>query len=118
MTSATGTPGGTVTFFSGSTPIGTGALNGGVATLTTTALPAGSDAVTASYAASGNFAASASPATIITVKGASQTITFPAIASRAYGSAPFAVTASSSLGSSYPVTLACSLVRLRSAAAW
>ena len=36
---------------------------------------------------------------------ASQTITFSAIASRAYGSAPFAVTASSSLGSSYPVTI-------------
>jgi hypothetical protein len=82
-----------------------GTLSGGVATLNTTALPAGSDAVTASYAASGNFAASASPATIIAVKGASQTITFPAIASRAYGSAPFAVTATSSLGSSYPVTI-------------
>ena len=68
-----------------------GTLSGGVATLNTTALPAGSDAVTASYAASGNFAAGASPATIIAVKGASQTITFPAIASRAYGSAPFAV---------------------------
>jgi Bacterial Ig-like domain (group 3)/MBG domain (YGX type) len=105
VTSTSVTPGGTVTFLSGSTPIGMGALNGGVATLSTTALPAGSDAVTASYAASGNFAASASPATILTVKGASQTITFPAIASRAYGSAPFAVTATSSLGSSYPVTI-------------
>jgi hypothetical protein len=35
-----------------------------------------------------------------------QTINFPAIASRAYGSAAFAVSASSSLGSSYPVTIA------------
>ena len=100
-----GMPGGTVTFLSGSTPIGMGTLTGGVATLSTTALPAGSDAVTASYAASGNYAASASPATIINVKGASQTVTFPAIASRPYGSAPFAVTATSSLGSSYPVTI-------------
>ncbi len=105
VASTAGMPGGTVTFLSGSTPIGMGTLNGGVATLSTTALPAGSDAVVASYAASGNFAASASPATIVTVKGASQTITFPAIASRAYGSAPFAVTATSSLGSSYPVTI-------------
>ncbi len=105
VASTNGTPGGTVTFLSGSTPIGTVPLNGGTATLTTTTLPAGSDAVTASYGASGNFAASASPATIITVKGATQTITFPAIASRAYGSAPFAVTATSSLGSSYPVTI-------------
>jgi hypothetical protein len=108
VTSASGTPGGTVTFLSGSTPIGMGTLSGGVVTLNTTALPAGSDAVTASYAASGNFAGSASPATIVTVKGESQTITFPAIASRAYGSAPFAVTATSSLGSSYPVTISVS----------
>jgi hypothetical protein len=105
VTSAAGMPGGTVTFLSGSTPIGTGTLSGGVATLSTAALPAGTDAVTASYAASGNFAASASPATTMAVKGASQTITFPAIASRVYGSAPFAVTATSSLGSSYPVTI-------------
>jgi hypothetical protein len=35
-----------------------------------------------------------------------QTITFPAIASRSYGSAPFTVGATSSLGSSYPVTIA------------
>jgi Bacterial Ig-like domain (group 3)/MBG domain (YGX type) len=106
VTSAAGTPGGTVTFLTGSTPIGTGTLSGGgVATLSTAALPAGTDAVTASYAASGNFAASASPATTIAVKGVSQTITFPAIASRVYGSAPFAVTATSSLGSSYPVTI-------------
>ena len=106
VTSAAGMPGGTVTFLSGSTPIGTGTLSGsGVAALSTAALPAGSDAVTASYAASGNFAASASPATTVAVKGASQTITFPAIASQVYGTAPFAVAATSSLGSSYPVTI-------------
>jgi Bacterial Ig-like domain (group 3)/MBG domain (YGX type) len=35
-----------------------------------------------------------------------QTIIFPAIASRVYGSAPFAVTATSSLGAAYPVTIA------------
>ncbi len=39
------------------------------------------------------------------MNAASQTITFSPIPSRAYGSAPFAVTASSSLGSSYPVTI-------------
>jgi hypothetical protein len=76
--------------------------------LSTAALPAGSDAISASYAASGNFAASASPATIITVKGESQTLAFPAIGSKVYGSAPFAVTATSSLGASYPVTISVS----------
>jgi Bacterial Ig-like domain (group 3)/MBG domain (YGX type)/PQQ enzyme repeat len=105
VTSASGTPNGTVTFYSGSTPLGTGTLNGGVATLSTVALTAGSNTVTASYAALGNFAASASQATTITINAASQTITFPAIAAHAYGSAPFGVTASSSLGSSYPVDI-------------
>ena len=106
VASTAGTPAGMVTFSTGSTILGTTALNSsGVATLSTAALPAGSDAISASYAASGNFATSGSPATIITVKGASQTLTFPAIASKVYGSAPFAVTAASSLGAGYPVTM-------------
>jgi hypothetical protein len=107
VTSTAGTPAGTVTFYNGSTPLGLGTLNGsGVAILSTTTLPAGIDAITASYAALGNFAASTSAATTITVNEASQTINFPSIASRAYGSAPFAVSANSSLGSSYPVSIA------------
>jgi hypothetical protein len=106
VTSTAGTPGGMVTFLSGSTPLGVGPLNaGGVATLSTTALPAGNDALTASYSALGNFGASVSAATIVTVNGGSQTITFPAVTSRPYGSAPFAVAASSSAGSSYPVSV-------------
>ncbi len=106
VTSTAGTPGGIVTFYSGSTSVGTGNLNGsGVATLTTTTLPVGTDTLTASYGAAGNFATSTSPSSSITVNVASQTITFPAIGAHAYGSAPFAVTASSNLGSSYPVTI-------------
>ena len=66
--SSAGTPGGTVTFTSGSTTLGTGTLNGsGAATLNTTALPAGTNAVTAVYAAAGNFAASTSPAVSVSV---------------------------------------------------
>jgi Bacterial Ig-like domain (group 3)/MBG domain (YGX type) len=106
VASTAGMPGGIVTFYSGSTSVGTGTLNGGgVATLTTTTLPVGTDTLTASYGAAGNFAASTSPSSSITVNVASQTISFPAIAAHAYGSAPFAVTASSNLGSSYPVTI-------------
>jgi hypothetical protein len=106
VTSAAGVPAGTVTFYSGSTPVGVGTLNGsGMATLNTASLAAGSDTITASYTALGNFAASTSQAGTIAVKGATQTITFPAIGSRVYGSAPFGVTASSSLGSSYPVMI-------------
>jgi hypothetical protein len=105
VTSATGNPAGIVTFLSGSIPLGTATLNGtGTAVLSTTALPAGNDSATASYAAQGNFGSSTAAASI-TINSASQTINFPAIASRPYGSAPFAVSASSSLGSSYPVTI-------------
>jgi hypothetical protein len=106
VASTAGTPGGVVTFYSGSTALGTGTLNGsGVATLTTTTLPVGTDSLTAAYAATGNFGASTSAASSITITAGTQTITFAPIASRPYGSAPFAVTATSSSGSSYPVTI-------------
>jgi hypothetical protein len=103
--STVGTPAGSVTFYSGSTALGSGTLNGGVASLSTTTLPSGTDSLTAAYAATGNYAGSGSTATSITINGTSQTVTFPAVAPRVYGSAPFAVTASSSLGSGYPVTI-------------
>jgi hypothetical protein len=68
VSSTAGTPGGTVTFTSGSTTLGTGTLNAsGAATLNTTALPAGTDKVTAVYAAAGNFAASTSTAVTVSV---------------------------------------------------
>ena len=68
VASTAGTPGGTVTFYSGSTALGTGTLNSsGVATLSTTALSAGTDTVTATYAAAGNFAASTSAPVTLTV---------------------------------------------------
>ena len=106
VTSTGGTPSGSVTFLSGTTVLGTGTLNGsGVATLNTTAIPGGTDSLTATYPATGNFGTSTSSASSITVSQATQTITFPPIASRAYGSAPFAVTATSSAGSNYPVTI-------------
>ena len=55
----TGTPGGTVSFYSGSTLLGTGDVNSsGVATFTSTSLSAGDLSITAVY--SGNAAAAAS----------------------------------------------------------
>ena len=106
VASTDGTPGGSVTFYSGTTELGTGTLNSsGVATLSTTTIPGGTDSLTATYPAAGNFATSTSSASSITVSQATQTITFAPIASRPYGSAPFAVTASSSAGSKYPVTI-------------
>jgi hypothetical protein len=61
VASTSGTPAGTVSFYTGSTSLGTGTLNGsGVATLNTTTLHAGTDPTTAVYAAAGNFAGSTS----------------------------------------------------------
>jgi len=64
VTSAAGTPVGTVTFKTGSTVIGTATLNGsGVATVTTSTLPVGSDSITATYAGSTNFFSSGASTT-------------------------------------------------------
>jgi Bacterial Ig-like domain (group 3)/MBG domain (YGX type)/PQQ-like domain len=70
VASAAGTPGGTVTFHSGSTTLGTSTLNNsGVATLSTSTLAAGTDTVTATYTAAGNFAASSSPPVTVSISG-------------------------------------------------
>jgi hypothetical protein len=70
VASTAGTPGGTVTFYSGSTSLGAGTLNGnGVATLSTTTLSAATNSVTAVYAAAGNFATSTSAAVTIALSG-------------------------------------------------
>jgi len=62
VTSGTGTPAGSVTFFDGATNLGTATLNGsGVATLGTSALTSGAHSISASYQASLIYAASTSP---------------------------------------------------------
>ena len=64
----TGSPAGTVSFYSGTTLLGTGTLNAsGVATLTTSSLVVGSDSITAAYAGNAGFAASTSSALSLTV---------------------------------------------------
>lgn len=60
VSSAAGTPTGTVTFLDGTTPLGTGSLSGGLATFATTSLAIGSHSITATYAGDTNFASSAS----------------------------------------------------------
>jgi hypothetical protein len=62
----TGTPTGSVNFFSGSTSLGVVQLSGGTAALTTM-LPAGSDSITAVYSGDNNFVTVKSTATLITV---------------------------------------------------
>jgi len=63
VTSAGGTPTGTLTFTSGSMNLGSATLANGTATLTAAALPVGSNTVTAAYGGATNFAASTGSAT-------------------------------------------------------
>jgi streptogramin lyase len=73
VTSAAATPGGTVTFFDGTTALGTATLNaGGQAVLATAFRTAGGRSVTAVYNGTGAFAPSRSAALAVTV---SQTAT-------------------------------------------
>ena len=60
-TSTSGTAGGSVEFFAGTTSLGTATLSGGTTSLTTSALAVGSHAVTAVYSGDENFTGSASP---------------------------------------------------------
>jgi hypothetical protein len=84
VSSAAGSPTGTVTFLDGSTPLGTGTLAGGVATLTTSGLAVGSHTITAVYGGDGNFVSATSSALTeviddfnlaISVTGGASTIT-------------------------------------------
>ncbi|HZS44603.1 MAG TPA: Ig-like domain-containing protein, partial [Blastocatellia bacterium] len=71
VTTGTGTPSGTVTFFDGATQIGTGTLNGsGVATLTISTLSVGQHSITAVYSGDDNFNSSTSPIVTQTVNKA------------------------------------------------
>jgi hypothetical protein len=68
------TPGGTVSFLSGSTPLGNATLNAsGVATLTLTTLAVGTYGITAQYAGNANFLSSNSAAVTVTVSAQATT---------------------------------------------
>jgi uncharacterized repeat protein (TIGR01451 family) len=75
VTSAAGTPTGTVNFKEGATTLGSGTLNAsGVATFTTSTLTLGNHSITAEYVASTNFNASTSaPVTQVVNKANSST---------------------------------------------
>jgi hypothetical protein len=84
VSSAVGSPTGTVTFLDGATPLGMGTLTGGVATLTTSGLTVGSHTITAVYGGDGNFVSATSSALTeviddfnlaISVTGGASTIT-------------------------------------------
>jgi virginiamycin B lyase len=81
VTSAAGTPAGTVTFFDGNNALGTVSLDaGGHALLTTAFGTAGSHTLTAVYNGTAAFALSQSPALLVTVNPAATTTTLTASA--------------------------------------
>ena len=60
ISSAGGTPAGSINFFDGASPLGSVVISGGVATYTTSALSSGTHAITATYAATASFSGSTS----------------------------------------------------------
>ena len=76
------TPGGTVSFLSGSTPLGTAPVNSsGVATLTLTTLAVGTYSITAQYSGNASFLSSTSTAASATVYSQATTTTLTAFPS-------------------------------------
>jgi hypothetical protein len=76
VSSAAGTPTGSVTFLDGTTPLGSGAVNeSGVATLSTAAIASGSNSITAVYSGDTNFATASSIALTQNVEDFNLTIT-------------------------------------------
>jgi sugar lactone lactonase YvrE len=73
----TGTPAGTVSFYSGTTLLGATAVNSGVAAFITSSLPAGGLSMTAVYSGNAGFAASTSTALteVVTAPAATATTT-------------------------------------------
>ena len=67
VTSASGTPTGTVNFMDGTALIGSATLSGGSASISTSALATGTHSLTAKYTGSTSFAASTSPAVALSV---------------------------------------------------
>jgi len=88
VSSAGGTPTGTVTFSDGSTALGTVNLTGGRATFTPASpLSAGSHAIIAAYSGDANFAGSTSQPISQTVGQATPTVSWPTATGITYGQA-------------------------------
>ena len=91
-------PGGTVTFYDGSTSLGTGTVNtSGQATLATSALSAGNHSITAGYGGDGNFNTATSSVLTQTVNAAATatvTLTSSSSTSQAGQSVTFTATVS------------------------
>jgi hypothetical protein len=74
VTTGSGTPTGTVTFYDGANPLGTVSLSGGTAGLSTSSLTVGSHSITASYSGDSNYGGATSSAISQVVSQASSTV--------------------------------------------
>jgi hypothetical protein len=107
----TGTPTGTVTFYSGTSAIGTATLNAqGVATLTLGSLPPGNDNLTAQYGGDTNFDGSTSTGvnTIVTAANFTLALSTPTLSLVQGATATDSIVLTPTGGYSGPVTLSCS----------
>jgi hypothetical protein len=106
------TPGGTVTFYNGSTSLGTGTVGAsGNASITTASLPLGTDTLTAVYSGNAIYSASTSPAVSETIQAASQDFTValasPSVTVATQSSVTSSVALSSMNGFADTVNLSC-----------
>jgi hypothetical protein len=85
VSSAGGTPTGSVAFKNGTSTLATKTLSSGVATYSTTALPLGSNSITAAYEGSTDFSASTSAPVVQVVLTATTTTLTSSPTSSAYG---------------------------------
>jgi hypothetical protein len=106
VSSAAGTPTGTVTFLDGTTPLGTGTLSGGVATLTLSTLAAGSHSITAAYGGDTNFPAATSGVLTQVVEDFAFNFTTANLTVLPGGTAVFNFTTSPVSGSNFPAAIA------------
>jgi len=99
VSSAEGTPGGTVQFQIDGADFGSPVelTNGSASSDATSSLTAGEHVITAAYGGNVNFSASTGSGNIVIDK-AGQSISFGDLADRAYGDTPFAVSATASSG--------------------
>ena len=99
VSSAAGTPLGSVTLTDGSTPLATVPLAGGTASYSTSTLPVGTHAITASYGGTTNFAASSGSVSQVVNKAASATTVVSALNPAVAGqSVTFSINVSSAAG--------------------
>jgi hypothetical protein len=112
VTGSSAVPGGTVSFFSGSTLLGSASLNAsGIAAYTTSSLAAGGDTLTAVYSGSAIYTGSTSPAVSETIQALSQNFTMtlanPNITVQTQNNSTSSVTLTSQNGYADTLNLSC-----------